>query len=446
MSSVSKKEFGKYINRRRKEIDLTREEMAQRLQVSVDAIAKWEQGNRYPDFEMVAKIAEVLNVSVQDIYDNSVEKTSAYKKVIITSIMMVMFCAAFAGGIYLIIRHGGYGRNGEGEGTVLPADTVEVTETEDTSTESVFTDETSEIALNETTSDQETANESSNTKATLPIDTEYEDPRIIPCMTFINWTKEDAGVQEGIYYKKYSAAFVPVIDIPVYAERTLNAEMRHINKDDVCYVNASDGKEWVYIQADSGTEGWMYIKEASLCSADEYAEWVNKDYFAPEYSVYTEKGLVPLYEAFIYDHDGEDIVWGNSEKGLIDVGEEKELTSCMEDGNIYTCYFENMSDMKNYLGNTANNTEIEQMLESMENYMSEIGDKYYKGYYQLFLFKTKGECKFARFMGDELNDRIVILTYENEDNKEHVYLYLARNRGEKMGGKDWFGSAFLADF
>lgn len=92
MIKISQKEFGKYIKNRRKELGLTRDEIAEKLEVTADAVAKWEQGNRYPDFEMVACLAEALNTTVQDLYDNSIvpDDKNNVKKVIITSAILLL--------------------------------------------------------------------------------------------------------------------------------------------------------------------------------------------------------------------------------------------------------------------------------------------------------------------------------------------------------------------
>ena len=52
------------IRRKRKELGLTQEQMAQRLGVSAPAVNKWENGNSYPDIMLLAPIARLLDISV----------------------------------------------------------------------------------------------------------------------------------------------------------------------------------------------------------------------------------------------------------------------------------------------------------------------------------------------------------------------------------------------
>ena len=52
------------IRRYRKEAGLTQEEMAKRLGVTTPAVNKWENGNSYPDIELLAPIARLLHISL----------------------------------------------------------------------------------------------------------------------------------------------------------------------------------------------------------------------------------------------------------------------------------------------------------------------------------------------------------------------------------------------
>lgn len=71
MRRINKKAFGEYIRERRIEKGYTQEELAGRLNVSNMSISKWENGRRYPDLEMLDDLARELEVSVEDIYENS---------------------------------------------------------------------------------------------------------------------------------------------------------------------------------------------------------------------------------------------------------------------------------------------------------------------------------------------------------------------------------------
>ena len=60
--------FGKYISHKRKEMQMTQEELATKLHVSKSAIAKWETDGGIPDRDNLKKIAKVMKVSVDELY------------------------------------------------------------------------------------------------------------------------------------------------------------------------------------------------------------------------------------------------------------------------------------------------------------------------------------------------------------------------------------------
>lgn len=55
---------GEIICKRRKELGLTQNQLARSLNISFQAVSKWENGTTYPDIEMLPKLAIVLNTTV----------------------------------------------------------------------------------------------------------------------------------------------------------------------------------------------------------------------------------------------------------------------------------------------------------------------------------------------------------------------------------------------
>lgn len=56
--------IGEVIRENRKKINMTQEEMANRLGVTAPAVNKWENGNSMPDIMLLAPIARLLNISL----------------------------------------------------------------------------------------------------------------------------------------------------------------------------------------------------------------------------------------------------------------------------------------------------------------------------------------------------------------------------------------------
>ena len=60
---------GRFITKKRKEQNLTQEQLAERLGVSNKTISKWETGKCMPDYAVVKNLCEELNVSVSELMD-----------------------------------------------------------------------------------------------------------------------------------------------------------------------------------------------------------------------------------------------------------------------------------------------------------------------------------------------------------------------------------------
>ncbi len=60
--------LGQYISTRRKHMRLTQEELADKVGVSKSAIAKWETDGGLPDRDNLRRIAEVMEVSVDELH------------------------------------------------------------------------------------------------------------------------------------------------------------------------------------------------------------------------------------------------------------------------------------------------------------------------------------------------------------------------------------------
>ena len=65
------------IRKYRKEAGLTQEEMAKRLGVTTPAVNKWENGNSYPDIELLAPLARLLHISLDTLLSFKEDLTSS---------------------------------------------------------------------------------------------------------------------------------------------------------------------------------------------------------------------------------------------------------------------------------------------------------------------------------------------------------------------------------
>ncbi|MBR5218062.1 MAG: helix-turn-helix transcriptional regulator [Oscillospiraceae bacterium] len=66
----------------RKDKGLTQEELAERLHVTRQAVSSWERGGSCPDFETLKQIADIFEVSPEQLlYNEKIPKTPPFRKV-----------------------------------------------------------------------------------------------------------------------------------------------------------------------------------------------------------------------------------------------------------------------------------------------------------------------------------------------------------------------------
>ncbi|MGO3018987.1 MAG: helix-turn-helix transcriptional regulator [Anaerococcus sp.] len=76
--------LGEKIKELRKMSEITQEELAEKLDVSRSAVAKWESNNGIPDIVNLKKISEIFSVSIDSLVDykeNLREKNTEVRKV-----------------------------------------------------------------------------------------------------------------------------------------------------------------------------------------------------------------------------------------------------------------------------------------------------------------------------------------------------------------------------
>ena len=59
--------IGKFIQQKRKELNLTQKEIAEKLNVSDKTISKWETGNGLPEVSLMMPLCEILKISVNEL-------------------------------------------------------------------------------------------------------------------------------------------------------------------------------------------------------------------------------------------------------------------------------------------------------------------------------------------------------------------------------------------
>lgn len=72
--------IGKFIAERRKIVNLTQSQLAEKLGVTDRAISKWERGKSMPDSSIMLELCSLLNISVNDLLTGEIVTMENYNK------------------------------------------------------------------------------------------------------------------------------------------------------------------------------------------------------------------------------------------------------------------------------------------------------------------------------------------------------------------------------
>jgi len=64
--------IGKFIQEKRKEKNITQQELAEILNITDRAISKWENGKCMPDVGIMQELCEILNITINDLFSGEV--------------------------------------------------------------------------------------------------------------------------------------------------------------------------------------------------------------------------------------------------------------------------------------------------------------------------------------------------------------------------------------
>lgn len=70
--------IGRTISEKRKALRLTQQALAEKLNVSFQAVSKWENDTSCPDIELLPHIAAVLNISIDSLFGYTSQSITDY--------------------------------------------------------------------------------------------------------------------------------------------------------------------------------------------------------------------------------------------------------------------------------------------------------------------------------------------------------------------------------
>lgn len=84
---MNQEKIGKFISKCRKEKDMTQENLAEKMNVSINAVSKWERGISFPDVSLYKKLCNELGISLEELINGEKSKNTESKdKAIIASL------------------------------------------------------------------------------------------------------------------------------------------------------------------------------------------------------------------------------------------------------------------------------------------------------------------------------------------------------------------------
>lgn len=94
---MNQEKIGKFILELRKQHNLTQKEFADKLNVTAQAVSKWENGRGIPDIEMIHKISTEFHVEIDNIINGTKEKKNKKKNIILIIVSFLIFILILLG-------------------------------------------------------------------------------------------------------------------------------------------------------------------------------------------------------------------------------------------------------------------------------------------------------------------------------------------------------------
>lgn len=96
--------IGEFICKLRKENNMSQSELASILNVTSQAVSKWENGRGIPDIEMLKKLSDVFKVNIEDILAGEEKKKSKKKNIFYFILLIIIVLLVGIGFFYFINR------------------------------------------------------------------------------------------------------------------------------------------------------------------------------------------------------------------------------------------------------------------------------------------------------------------------------------------------------
>ncbi len=88
---MNQEKFGKFIKDIRKKHNLTQKQLADKYNVTYQAVSKWENGLNMPDTSLMKQMSKDFGISIDELLDGEYKETKKKKKFLIIIISIILF-------------------------------------------------------------------------------------------------------------------------------------------------------------------------------------------------------------------------------------------------------------------------------------------------------------------------------------------------------------------
>lgn len=97
---MDSKKVGEFIYKERKKCNMTQAQLAKRLNVTSQAISKWENGRGLPDIELLKSLSEIFEVNIDEILNGEEKSKKTHNKT--KYLLIILFLIILFLGVYLL--------------------------------------------------------------------------------------------------------------------------------------------------------------------------------------------------------------------------------------------------------------------------------------------------------------------------------------------------------
>ena len=92
---MNQAKIGKFISENRKKQSLTQEQLAEKLNISKNAVSKWERGLNLPDVSIMPELCELLDITLNELFAGEKLDQNEYKTIADQNLLEALENSAF---------------------------------------------------------------------------------------------------------------------------------------------------------------------------------------------------------------------------------------------------------------------------------------------------------------------------------------------------------------